>query len=489
MAQLVPVDEFDLVIFGGAGDLSLRKLLPALFHRDRDHQLSAHSRILAVGRTPSTQEDYLQQVAAGISATMPNGQLPPADWERFSRRLQYLCLDALDPHSWGPLTQALQGHESRIRALYLATPPSLFGPVAQGFRDNGLISDNMRIVLEKPVGHDHASARQVNDAVGACFAENQIFRIDHYLGKETVQNLLALRFGNSLFEPMWRREVVDHVQITVAEDLGVGNRVAFYEDIGALRDMIQNHLMQLLCLVAMEPPSSLEDDAVRDEKIKVLRALKPITSAQVKTHTVRGQYTAGAIDGHAVPGYAEELGQHSNTETFVALKVEIDNWRWSGVPFYLRTGKRLPTKHSEIVVQFKPVPHSIFDERHFDTQPNAMSIQLQPDEAIRLRIMTKVPGPGGFLLKPSSLNLSLAQTFEARYPDAYERLLMEVMRGNQALFMRRDEVEAAWRWIDRILVGWAESRQKLEQYMAGSWGPTGASMLLDRDDRSWQVGS
>ncbi len=489
MAQLVPVAEFDLVIFGGAGDLSLRKLLPALFHRDRDGQLTDNSRIIAVGRSPSTPEDYLQRVADGVRATMPGRQLPAEDWARFSNRLQYLSIDALDPTAWTPLAEALQGYQDRTRALYMATPPDLFGPVARGFRDNNLITENMRIVLEKPVGHDYASARAINDEVGACFAENQIFRIDHYLGKETVQNLLALRFGNSLFEPMWRREVVDHVQITVAEELGVGNRVAFYNDIGALRDMIQNHLMQLLCLVAMEPPSSLDDDAVRDEKIKVLRALKPIGTADVKSRTVRGQYTAGAIDGQTVPGYREELGGDSEIETFVALKVEIDNWRWSGVPFYLRTGKRLPAKHSEIVIQFKPVPHSIFDERHFETQPNAMSIQLQPDEGIRLRIMTKVPGPGGFLLKPASLNLSFAQTFEARYPDAYERLLMEVLRGNQALFMRRDEVETAWKWIDTILEGWAESRQKLESYMAGSWGPTAASMLLDRDERSWQVGS
>jgi glucose-6-phosphate 1-dehydrogenase len=383
----------------------------------------------------------------------------------------------------------LQGFEERIRAIYLATPPTLFGPVAKGFKVNNLMTEHMRIVLEKPVGDDYASAKAINDEVGACFRENQIFRIDHYLGKETVQNLLALRFGNSLFEPLWRREVVDHVQITVAEDLGVDNRIAFYNEIGTLRDMVQNHLLQLICLVAMEPPSDLNDDAVRDEKLKVLKALKPITAQLVNSNTVRAQYDAGAINGIAVPGYAEQISTPTTTETFVALKVEVDNWRWSGVPFYLRTGKRLARKHSEIVIQFKPVPHAIFNDAQHETVPNQLSIMLQPDEGIKLTIMAKEPGSGGFDLKPVSLDLSFEETFGVRYPDAYERLLIEALRGNPALFMRKDEIETAWQWIDGIIAGWNASRHKLETYVAGSWGPSGASTMLDRDGRAWKSGN
>ncbi|MEM8683810.1 MAG: glucose-6-phosphate dehydrogenase, partial [Pseudomonadota bacterium] len=311
---------------------------------------------------------------------------------------------------------------------------------------------------------------------------------DHYLGKETVQNLLALRFGNSLFEPLWRRGAIDHVQITVAEDLGVGNRVEFYDKVGTLRDMVQNHIIQLVCLVAMEAPSSLHHDAVRDEKMKVLRALKPISPEFVRDNTVRAQYKAGAINGSTVSGYLDELdGSTSDTETFVALKLEIENWRWSGVPFYLRSGKRLKEKHSEIVVQFQDVPHSIFPEQEYNVQPNRLSIRLQPDEGVKLSVMAKNPGPGGFDLKPVSLDLSFEETFGVRYPDAYERLLMEVLRGNPALFMRRDEVEAAWHYIDSIIDGWSQTRHKVESYVAGTWGPAASSLLLDRDGRSWHA--
>ena len=321
--------------------------------------------------------------------------------------------------------------------------------------------------------------------MGACFAESQVFRIDHYLGKETVQNLIALRFGNAIFEPLWRREVIDHVQLTVAEELGVGHRTQFYDGIGALRDMVQNHLMQLVCLTAMEPPSSLDDDAVRDEKIKVLRALKPIQGASLAQSTVRAQYREGVISGEIAKGYAEELGGKSQCETFVALKAEIDNWRWSGVPFYLRTGKRLPAKHSEIVIQFKPVPHSIFPEALNSAQPNRLSIMLQPNEGVQLSTLVKEPGPGAFTLRPVSLDLSFAETFGVRYHDAYERLVIEALRGNPALFMRRDEIEAAWAWIDAIHEGWASHGQKLEHYAAGTWGPSSADLLLEREGRKW----
>ena len=374
----------------------------------------------------------------------------------------------------------------RVRVAYLATAPSLFGTIAQGLKQNGLVTDSSRIVLEKPLGHDYESACEINNQVGDIFAENQIYRIDHYLGKETVQNLLALRFANSLFEPLWRRSAIDHVQITVAEDLGVEGRVDYYDKIGALRDMVQNHLMQLVCLVAMEAPSSLHHDAVRDEKIKVLRALRPLSGDLVRSNTVRAQYKAGAISGQTVPGYLEELGGiESETETFVALKLEIDNWRWSNVPFYVRTGKRLPSKHSEIVIEFQAVPHSIFPEQRFQVQSNRLTIRLQPDEGVQLSVMAKEPGPGSFDLRPVALDLSFEEAFGIRYPDAYERLLMELLRGNPALFMRRDEVEAAWHWIDTIIEGWAETQHKVESYVSGSWGPTGAASLLDRDGRAW----
>lgn len=486
MAKFVPVDLFDLVIFGGAGDLALRKLLPALYHRDRDNQLPEGSRIISIGRSAMKHDDFLKLVNDALRKHLNDSEYTKALWKSFSVRLQYVQADALDSGKWQDLKAVLKGHEDRTRVFYLALTPSLFGLVAQGLKKTGLINTDVRIVLEKPVGTDFESAREINDQVGACFEENSIFRIDHYLGKETVQNLLALRFANSLFEPLWNRSNIDHVQITVAEDIGVGGRIEFYDQVGTLRDMVQNHLMQLLCLVAMEPPTSQSHEAVRDEKMKVLRALKPISVDEVKTHTVRGQYQAGAINGEAVPGYLEELGNNDSlTETFVALKLQIDNWRWSNVPFYLRTGKRLKMKYSEIVIQFQRVPHSIFPELNDATGPNRLSIRLQPDEGVKLSLMSKEPGPGGFDLRPVSLNLSFEQTFGGGYPDAYERLLMEVIRGNPALFMRRDEVEFAWRWIDGIIAGWVATNQKVEGYVAGTWGPTAASLLVDRDERHW----
>ena len=486
MAKFVPAEVFDLVIFGGTGDLALRKLLPALYHRDRDGQLPEGSRIIAESRAETGDDAYRELNHEAQRDNLRGEAVDEEVWSRFAGRLHYTQADALDHGSWGGLVDQLAGHEHRVRVAYLATAPSIFGAIANGFAHHGLIHEDTRIVLEKPVGHDYESAREINDEVGRHFAEDQVFRIDHYLGKETVQNLLALRFANSMFEPLWRRGVIDHVQITVAETLGVGGRIDFYEDTGALRDMVQNHLLQLLCLVAMEPPSNRSHDAVRDEKLKVLRALRPITGENVRTDTVRGQYRAGAIDGQAVPAYVEELGtEESQTETFVALKLAIENWRWSDVPFYLRTGKRLKAKHSEIVLQFQRVPHSIFPELKYDVEPNRLTIRLQPDEGVKLHVMAKEPGPGGFDLRPVSLDLSFEETFGVRYPDAYERLLMEVIRGNPALFMRRDEIEASWHWVDQIIAGWDETRHKVSSYLAGSWGPTASSMLLDRDGRHW----
>ncbi len=486
MANFVPVDVFDLVIFGGTGDLAMRKLLPALYHRDGDAQILEGSRIIAASRSALSRDEYLARVEAALHENLREDEFDDAQWQTFRERIHYVSLNAGAHDEWHALNDLLRGAEDRTRVAYLATAPALFGAISAGLKHNGLVTASSRIVLEKPVGHDYDSACEINNAVGECFAENQIYRIDHYLGKETVQNLLALRFANSLFEPLWRRAYVDHVQITVAEDLGVGGRVEYYDKIGALRDMVQNHLLQLVCLVAMEAPSSLHHDSVRDEKIKVLRAIRQMTPEQIRSNTVRGQYTAGAIDGHTVPGYLEELdGGKSSTETFVALKLEIENWRWSNVPFYVRTGKRLTDKHSEIVVQFQDVPHSIFPEQRFALQPNRLTIRLQPDEGVKLSVMAKEPGPGGFDLRPVSLDLSFEETFGVRYPDAYERLLMEVLRGNPALFMRRDEVEAAWHWIDSIIEGWASAKQKVESYVAGSWGPTGASSMLDRDGHAW----
>jgi len=486
MANFVPVEVFDLVIFGGTGDLAMRKLLPALYHRERDGQITGDSRIIAASRGELGRDEYLGMVERALRDSLGSADFDEGEWAKLRERIHYVQSDARDHGNWGALAELLAGYDDRIRVAYLATAPELFGPISQGLRKNGLVTADSRIVLEKPLGHDHESACAINDQVGQCFAENQIYRIDHYLGKETVQNLLALRFANSLFEPLWRRGAIDHVQITVAEDLGVGGRVEYYDKIGALRDMVQNHLLQLVCLVAMEAPSSLHHDAVRDEKIKVLRALRPIDADAARASTVRGQYSAGAINGSTVPGYAEELGGgKSSTETFVALKLEIDNWRWSNVPFYLRTGKRLKDKHSEIVVQFQEVPHSIFPEQKYNVAPNRLTMRLQPDEGVKLSVMAKEPGPGGFDLRAVSLDLSFEETFGVRYPDAYERLLMEVLRGNPALFMRRDEVEAAWHWIDAIVAGWEASRQKVESYVAGSWGPAASSLLLDRDGREW----
>jgi len=488
MAKLIPVNTFDLIIFGGTGDLAMRKLLPALYHRDRDGQVTADSRIIAASRGTLSRAKYQAMVEESLRKSFSGDEFDEAHWKSFKRRIHYVQADALAHENWGGLSKLLSGHEEHVRVAYLATAPSLFGAIAKGLKTNGLITANSRIVLEKPVGRDYDSACQINNDVGKCFSENQIYRIDHYLGKETVQNLLALRFANSLFEPLWRRSAIDNVQITVAEDLGVGGRVEFYDRVGALRDMVQNHMLQLVCLFAMEPPSSLHHDAVRDEKIKVLRSLKPISAAEARASTVRGQYTAGAINKNTVPGYIDERdGDPSTTETFVALKLEIENWRWSNVPFYLRTGKRLPAKHSEIVVQFQGVPHSIFPQQKYTVSPNLLRIRLQPDEGVQLSVMAKEPGPGGFDLRPVSLDLSFAETFGVSYPDAYERLLMEVLRGNPALFMRRDEIESAWHWIDGIIEGWQSSEQKVESYVAGSWGPTASSLLLDRDGRAWHT--
>ena len=488
-AEFVPVEPFDLVIFGGTGDLAARKLLPALYHRDQDGQLSADSRIIGASRSELSDEDYINWVHDALSRYMREGAPEGDVWARFSKRLRYASVDAKDAASWEGLRTALERHDDRNRIFYLATASSLYGPIAEQLDAQNLANKQARIVLEKPVGHDFDSACRVNDAVGAVFEESRIFRIDHYLGKETVQNLLALRFGNAMFEPLWQRNVIDHVQITVAEDIGVDNRFEFYEQTGALRDMMQNHMLQVLCMVAMEPPASMHHDDIRNEKMKVLRALRPITRERVREFTVRGQYSAGMVGGEPVPAYGSSTpceakpDERPHAETFVAIKAELDSWRWRGTPFYLRTGKRMAEKSSKIVLQFKPVPHSIFGDQTLE--PNRLILSLQPEEGVRVTMMTKQPGPGGFRLKSVPLNLSFPDAFSVHYPDAYERLLMEVLRGNPALFMRRDEIETAWRWIDQILDNWKAENVRPQQYMAGSWGPANSFLMVDRDHRTW----
>jgi glucose-6-phosphate 1-dehydrogenase len=490
MAQLKPVEAFDCVVFGATGDLSLRKLMPALYHRWRDGQIPAESRIIAAARTAMTSDDFRALLRARFEEHHPGETIDEVAWSGFSARVEFCEIDAADANSnWNVLELLLDPAPGKTRLFYFALPPDLYGAVADNIVAAGLKTTAAKIVLEKPIGSDLATAQAINDAVGARFAETQVFRIDHYLGKETVQNLLILRFANSLFEPVWNAGAIDHVQISVIESVGAGARAGYYDRSGALRDMVQNHLMQLLCLVAMEPPLDLTADTVRDEKIKVLRALRQITSKSARDVTVRGQYGRGAVDGAPVAGYAEEIGRESETETFIAVKAHVDNWRWAGVPFYLRTGKRMSARRSEIVVQFKKVAHAVVGDDAGRLDPARLVIRLQPDEGMRLHLMTKEPGPGGLRLRYVPLNLSYAETFAQRYPDAYERLLMAVVRGDLALFMRRDEVEAAWRWVDGVREAWAADGVKLHAYAAGADGPRQASLLIDRDGREWFDGA
>ena len=476
---------FDLVLFGGTGDLAMRKLLPALYRRHSAGQIPAGTRLLGVARADLTREAWIAQVEASC-ARHNEGGIDAAQWARFAQVLHYLSADAGRTDSFGALAGFLAGREAVTRVFFLSTAPSLFAGICDQIGHLGLATPASRVVLEKPLGQDLQSAGEINAHVGAVFAEQQIFRIDHYLGKEAVQNLIALRFGNTLFEPLWRRGRIRHVQITVAETLGVEARGAFYDQTGALRDMVQNHLLQLLCIIAMEPPTSSDPDAMRDEKLKVLRALHPLVGADVLTKTVRGQYRAGAADGKPVEGYLDEPGvpADSSTETFVALKAEIDTWRWAGVPFYLRTGKRLQEKLSEIVITFDDVPLSIFGAQAGATTPNRLRICLQPGDSITLTILAKKPGDV-MKLQPVDLSLDLAASFQTQQIDAYERLLMDVVKGNLTLFMRRDELDAAWRWIDPIREGWAHHDARPKAYTAGSWGPAAASALIGRDGFGW----
>jgi glucose-6-phosphate 1-dehydrogenase len=483
---MITVEPFDLVVFGGTGDLAYRKLLPALYHRDRDGQIPPVARIIGTSRKHLTDADYRAAAAEALDAHIDETERDPEAVASFLNRLHFVSMDAAGHAGWDKLGEVLEAGKDRVRAFYLAVAPELFGPIAAGIGRAKLVTPNTRVIIEKPIGHDLRSAQELNDAVGKVFDERQVYRIDHYLGKETVQNLMALRFGNALFEPLWNATYVDHVQITVAESLGVEGRGDYYDHAGALRDMVQNHILQLLCLVAMEAPSHMDADPVRDEKLKVLRSLKRIDESNAAHLTVRGQYKAGAANGGAVPGYLSEIeNTHSRTPTFVALKAEIANWRWAGVPFYIRTGKRLPARASEIIVTFRSIPHSIFDQGAGALQPNRLVLRLQPNEGVKLWLMIKDPGPGGMRLRYVPLDMSFAEAFMVRSPDAYERLLLDVIRGNQTLFMRRDEVEAAWGWIDPIAEAWEKSRDAPKAYTAGTWGPTASVALIERDGRTW----
>lgn len=485
VSRILKVPPFDLIVFGGTGDLAYRKLFPALLHRYIDGQFSQPTKIIGVSRHDVENSAYRATIAKALK-TFAGGAARAEVIKSFLDMIHHVTLDVEADFGRDLLGQELIDDPERVRAFYLATDPDHFVPIAKKLAAHSLVTPASRIIVEKPIGKDGASAAIINDAIGAVFPEKRIFRIDHYLGKETVQNLMALRFANALFEPLWNSAHIDHVEITVAESIGVEGRASYYENAGALRDMVQNHLLQLLCLIAMEPPASLEADAVRDEKLKVLKALVPIDASNAATLTVRGQYRAGAGDGGAVPGYAEEVGkEHTDTETFVALKVEIANWRWAGTPFYLRTGKRMPQRVSEVIVAFRAIPHSIFPPESGKISRTRLAIRLQPDEGIKLWLMLKEPGAGGMRLQHVPLDMSFAETFSIYAPEAYERLLMDVIRGNTTLFMRRDEVEAAWRWIDPIREAWGQMHEPPRPYFAGTWGPAAAIALVERDGRSW----
>lgn len=467
----------DIVVFGDTGDLALHTLIPALYHRERERQLADDTRIIGVSRTAVADSDYRDLVTRALFDVIPDDDLEVGPLHRLQRRLHHLPLDVGSAEDWHLLHGLLKerpGTEDPLRIYYLALDPALVPTVCDWLDRTGLVTPSSRVVLEKPRGTDPATAVGINDAVSHVFEEHQVFRIDHHLGKESVQNLLVTRFANTFLEPLWNSRWVDHVEITVAESAGVGDRVSTYDRVGALRDLVQDHLLQLLALVAMEPPTQVGPETVRDERLKVLEALRPITGAEVDRHVVRGRYD----DYEGDPA--------GTTETFVALRAEVRNWRWAGVPFYLRTGKRLTTRESRIDVVFKEPPHTMFPQATGTQVPNRLTIRVQPDEGMQLHLTAKEPGPGGIRLRPASLDLSYRTAFQERVPGPYERLLMDVIRGNPTFFLRRDEVEAAWRWVEPILDHWAAGDERPHPYPAGTTGPTHADALLERDGRTWQ---
>ncbi|RUS59087.1 glucose-6-phosphate dehydrogenase [Pseudorhodobacter sp. E13] len=479
VSRVIPVEPFDLVVFGGTGDLSQRKILPGLYRRFWAGQIPADSMIIGAARSEMDDAGFRDLARAAIMEFVAEDKRDPEMIEAFLARLGYVAIDAKGTGGWAELKKRVR--KDVVQAFYFSVAPSLFGDLAQRLHDHKIADANSRIVVEKPFGRDLESAKALNAGLAKHFNEAQIYRIDHYLGKETVQNLMAVRFANILFEPLWKSEYIDHVQITVAETVSVDGRGAYYDKSGAMRDMVQNHMMQLLCLIAMEPPYHFDPDAVRDEKLKVIRALDPVPADDI----VRGQYLAGNGQG----GYLEHAEDAaSKTESYIAMKVHISNWRWKGTPFYLRTGKRLRARASEIAITFREPPHSIFDDAE-GWRENVLVIRLQPNEGMNLMVMIKEPGPGGMRLTQVPLDMSFAEALGedgADIPDAYERLIMDVIRGNQTLFMRGDEVEAAWAWTDPIIQGWEKRGDKPKGYDAGSSGPEDALMLMHRDGRRWR---
>ena len=480
------VEPCTLALFGALGDLALRKLFPALYQLDRAGLLQTETRLLALARESGEAASHLALIEEHLRRHVGERDLDEAVLQRFMARLDYLSMDFRRAEDFAALADKAGNADSIV--AFFATPASVYGAICAGLAEAGL-AERTRVVLEKPIGHDLESSREVNDAVARFFPEDRTYRIDHYLGKDTVQNLIALRFANSLFETQWNQNHISHVEITVAETVGIEGRWGYFDQAGQLRDMIQNHLLQLLCLIAMDPPSDLSADSIRDEKVKVLKALAPIAPEHLGQQLVRGQYVAGSILGRHVPGYLEEENSNtqSDTETFVALRAEICNWRWAGVPFYLRTGKRMPQKLSQIVIHFKAPPHYIFAPEQRQLIGNKLIIRLQPQEGISLLVMTKDQGlDKGMQLRSGPLQLNFSETYKSpRIPDAYERLLLEVMKGNQNLFVRKDEIEYAWKWCDQLIDGWQRVGAPPKPYAAGSWGPAASIALISRDGRSW----
>ena len=475
---------FDLVLFGGTGDLTWRKLMPALMQAFRHGKLPPGGRILAVARDERSDDEYRHFIHERFCEVDSAKRPSDDEFARFAEMLHYRRMDLSQPEHYAGLKTWLDERGANTVVLFLATAPYLFPVICQQLGQAGLNSPNVRVVLEKPLGHDLASAQEINRVVRSVFSETQAFRIDHYLGKPAVQNLMALRFGNALFEPLWRRESIANIEITLAEGLGVGTRGNYYDTTGALRDMIQNHALQLLTMIAMEPPSTNDADAIRDEKLKVLRSLKPFTPESVARDVVRGQYKAGTLDGKPVPGYLDEVKvpAGSHCETFVALRTEVQNWRWAGVPFYLRTGKRLAGRHAQIVVNFRGVPHPIFPG---SARANKLVIKLQPEDGLELHLLAAKGSAQGELLAPVSLDLDFDKAFPSERVGAYERLLMDVIAGRLNLFVRSDEQEQAWRWVEPILQAWSADPNGPRTYAAGTWGPPAASAMVARDGCTW----
>lgn len=477
------ISAFSLVMFGGTGDLAMRKLLPALYQSFLDGAFVASSRVICAARTVYTVEQYRSWMDEAVKPNVAD-RFDEARWQDFLQSVLYIPFNASESESYVALKQALDEQDAaNQRVFYLAVAPSIFEPICAGLAEQGL-NQQSRIVVEKPLGHDLASCIEINDVFAKHFAEQQIFRIDHYLGKESVQNLMALRFGNSFFEPILRREHIANVQITISEELGVERRAEFYDQTGALRDMVQNHLLQLLCFVAMSAPTCLDGDSIRDEKLSVLRALKPWTTEAVLENVVRGQYASGMCSGGAAKAYTEEadVPDDSSTETYVALKTEINNWRFAGVPFYLRTGKRMPKRMAEIVIVFKSVPYELMGKVPMGA--NRLVIELQPEESIRMYCMVKRPG-NHMKLGSVHLDMDSDDFFPDRRMDGYERLLLDALRGDLSLFVRRDEQEQAWRWVEPIINTWRDQMVDPKPYTAGTWGPPAANALVARDGHNW----